>query len=654
MARHHRSPLNLGMGANELIVPPYATDLDPKKTNGEPPMAQTTDIVLNGAGYMVQPGTSQSPGYKRHQDGMAEGRTERLAITDFFGGQRRALQLERDKFYAGDSVGPALGGQGVRPWAFQSQSSFPAVTLVDKDKQIPYEIVRDKIYFAMGKTLVAGPATVAGGTYTFTVIHTFANDIVDMCIYNSKGLLITFGSAFDIQYYDIPGGTTTTLFAGEKGNVMAAYAGHAAWSDSRTTSRPTIIRLGTGTGFDDRAIDYDPIAITTVGAEMIVVTKQALYSYTGRVKEVAHPAGGGLTMHEWSGEFSPFFQQGVHNERDDFRMLLGFGGRTLAWIAGGVHELVPSGDRAGWRSTGLTGRRCFGGCVAAGYVIVSIESDSGDNEMWAYDGNGWWMIATQAITAAIWCNPFPLNGAHASRYSVGFFLHGTTNVGSFRLVDDSVAAKYAFPTTAEMVTPMIDAGERDKTKAWRKLGAVFATPELQGNVSSVDPVNIFFDYSIDAGATWINLYGDSRTGNTMPNNNFALEFPLSGITSRFLMLRIRWSSTLDWAPTLVGLWAEYEVLDNPARRRKWDFKIHAHDQTVDRDGVMLTRTGRQLIAELWDAWENDTTVTFRDIDYDAAPVQRTVRIVGITEAVAQPADSVDWGDSVIALRLVEV
>jgi hypothetical protein len=55
-------------------------------------MPQTTDIVLDGAGYMVLPGS-----YRRMQDGVAEGRMGRINLSDFFGGQRRALQLERDR-----------------------------------------------------------------------------------------------------------------------------------------------------------------------------------------------------------------------------------------------------------------------------------------------------------------------------------------------------------------------------------------------------------------------------------------------------------------------------------------------------------------------------------------------------------------------------
>ena len=70
-------------------------------------MAQATDIVLNGAGYMLAPGT-----YKRTQDGVAEGRTGRVTIRDFFGGGHRAYQLERDRAgWDGEGIGPAFGGQ---------------------------------------------------------------------------------------------------------------------------------------------------------------------------------------------------------------------------------------------------------------------------------------------------------------------------------------------------------------------------------------------------------------------------------------------------------------------------------------------------------------------------------------------------------------
>ena len=82
--------------------------------------------------------------------------------------------------------------------------------------------------------------------------------------------------------------------------------------------------------------------------------------------------------------------------------------------------------------------------------------------------------------------------------------------------------------------------------------------------------------------------------------------------------------------------------------------VHARDGHVQRDGGISPQTGRQQIAALWAAWQAGSTVPFRDLDYDADPTQRLVRIVGIAEAVAKPADAGRWGESAIALTLVEV
>lgn len=630
-------------------------------------MAQPTDIVLDGAGYMVQPGTANSPGYRRLQDGMAEGRTERISLTDFFGGMGRAIQLERDKMYSGDHVGAALNGQGLQPWASQVQTTYSALfsDYIYKAGDAPQAVVKSRRYFAFGPHLFSGPVGIEGsGAFDYTLVKTYAQNITDMCIYGSDGLLLCFGPAADILHRDIPTAVETALFAGERGWYIAEYAGYAVWNDAKTAGLPTVLRLVTGDGIDSRYIDYDPIKITTVDNALCVVTKQALYTYTGRVKEIMRPnpawtSGGTAPTQipgwEWSGDFTPFFQQGVYNARDDFRLLLGYGGRTIAWIAGGVHELVPNGDRAGWRSTGLAGRRFFGGCVAAGYVVVSIESYEGKNELWAYDGNAWWCIASKALTSTgAWCNPHPLGGSSANRYDLGVFREFTKDIDFIRLQDYGHASRYAYHSTAEVSTPMIDAGERDKPKAWRKIGAVFASPEIHGNTASVDALTCYLDYSIDAGQTWVQADAQNATANTLPKVNFTLDATLLGITSTFLMLRVRWASVVDYAPILVGLWAEYEILESPARRRKWNVKIHARDQEITRDGTLMTRTGRQLISDLWTAWQTDTPLTFRDIDYDDVPVQRTVRIVGINEAVEQPADSGRWGDSTITLNLVEV
>ncbi len=105
---------------------------------------------------------------------------------------------------------------------------------------------------------------------------------------------------------------------------------------------------------------------------------------------------------------------------------------------------------------------------------------------------------------------------------------------------------------------------------------------------------------------------------------------------------------------LTGVWAECEPLDDAARRRRWTLMVAARDGLVGRDGAVQTRDGRQRAADLWQAWEEGVTLSFRDLDYDATLQQHAVRIAAIPEAVPKPADVGRWGESAIALTLVEV
>lgn len=181
---------------------------------------------------------------------------------------------------------------------------------------------------------------------------------------------------------------------------------------------------------------------------------------------------------------------------------------------------------------------------------------------------------------------------------------------------------------------------------------------MRGNPASSDPVTLTLSYSIDGGKTFTTAATTSVNDPT--NRTFDLEANLASgaqgapAVSRFLVLRVSFSSVLDWSPVLTGVWAEYELLDAPARRRKWSFKVHARDATVQRDGSVAARTGRQLAADLWADWAAGATVAFKDVDYDATAVTYQVRIVGLAEEVAKPSDGGRWGDSVLSLTLVEV
>ena len=625
-------------------------------------MSQASDIVLNGDPYMLVAASGRE-GYRRSQDGIDEGRTGRITQTDFFGGTGRALQLERDRGFASLEVGPALGGQGVAPWPFIDTLTLPSgVPLGDRVHEYPHAIIRDHLYLGIGQYLYRA-ASLAGGSWAppVQVYDAGAGNTIWSIVAYGWNILLSFGLTKEITHGLYPDfSSPTVLFTGAHGYHMVAYQGFAIWADARGpgVGYQNMLQMVTGTGIQSRRTAAPIRRLTTAQAEVVIATHDAVYTYAGRVAETtvpnASPPPDDVEVERWTGDVTPFFQHGLATFPDDFRFLVGFGGRTYAWLAGMVLEHDPNGERAGWRETGLGGARCFGACVAAGYLIVSLLTHDQRSQVWAWDGAGWWCLVDHAASVATWLTPVPLGGLDG--FDVGVFREGSRDLKVLRLLPRS-PGQPAIPAIAAnpaYITSMIDAGERDKSRAWRRIGATFATPQLLGNAASTDPVTVHLDWSTNAGETWHTATSYTASANTLPDNLFEITHPLAGAVDPWLMLRVRWSGTFDWAPVLTGLWAEYEVMESPARRRRWQLTVQAEDQVVDREGGTLTRTGRQQIAELWNHWQQATPLPFRDLDYDDDPVERQVRIVGISEAVPAPHQAGLWGQSSITLTLVEV
>lgn len=622
-------------------------------------MPETTDFTLDGAGYMLVPGH-----YRRSQDGIAEGRTGRIVMQDFFGGQHRALQLERDRGWGGIGTGPALDGQGVMPWPHITDDALaPGSALPSATTPIPTATVNDHVFFAVGSHLYRSASLSAATWSEPDDIWDAGATITSLAWYNGD-LLIGLGDSDDLSVFQYPAGPAAALLSGEEAHHAVSYAGFALWSraDASTGSGTNEVRMVTGSGIESRYLDARVTRLTTAGGKVWAATNTSLYSFTGRVRETlipnpawtsGSPDPTSIPALRWSGEWDPFFQHGSWCDDDDYIFLLGFGGRLITWLGKRVVEHNPSGDRAGWRDLGLGGRTCFGACVAGGYLIVALESTRGQSEVWAWNGAGWWLLLQDSAATTRWIWPITVSGA--GNQDVLLFRDGSLAIDLVRLHWRS-DTDHTLSAAGSYITSMLDASDRDKDKAWRRVGAVFASPETLGNAGSSDPVALTLEWSVDGGDTWISAASRAVTATDDDARQLNLDAGIAsdGAVGRWLMLRVTWSSVSDWAPVLAGLWAEFEVLDAPARRRRWHMTVAAHDQVVRRDGGTLSRTGRQLIADLWAAWENGTTMPCRDIDYDADPIERRVRIVGITEDVPRPDRAGEAGDAMIQLTLVEV
>src|SRR5690606_23620570 len=122
-----------------------------------------------------------------------------------------------------------------------------------------------------------------------SIDKTFPNEITDITIYGSYGILVAFGDAADIRFYNTLNGTDTVLMSGERAHKIEAYAGYAVWSDARTIANPAILRMVKGTGIDSRHVSYDVFKMATVGGELMLITKQAIFTFTGRVQHIMVP-----------------------------------------------------------------------------------------------------------------------------------------------------------------------------------------------------------------------------------------------------------------------------------------------------------------------------------------------------------------------------
>ena len=617
-------------------------------------MPQATDVELGGVGYMLAPGR-----YKRTPDdpgSIAPG--GRVTITSFAAGQRQALAEAADRGWDGLGVGPAYGGQGVEPWP--AEAAYADLLFDTPSTVTPAQalIAGNACFLGLGQRLYRSVALNQATWSNFAVAADLGAGVAISGLARYKDdLLIFCGAAANIRRYNVAtGALANPWLAGERGVVGVGYRGQIVFGKGAANDnfalRLSVDKFDGTIQFRTRYADAAIVNLGLFAGKVVVATRQSLFLFGGDWDE-----GATGTPADWRGELEPVFSHGAWGADDDFVFLLGYGGRLYTWLAGGVAEWTPGvgGGSGGWRRVGPVGRRGLGGCVAAGLLIVALEPRGGGSEAWACDGAGWWRM--QAIPASgagagpARCWPAAVGGAGGRDLLV--LRAGQSSYDLFRLVWRSPTLP-AYRTSGEWVSSLLEAGARDHAKGWRKVGATFAAPEARGNPASTVPVTLGLDYSLDGGQTWLTATTATAIPGDAAGRTRELEAALPvGTSSRWLQLRVRWEGVTDWAPTLTGVWVEHIPLDNTARRRRWTLTVVAGDGQPRRDGTRQPRTGRQLAADLWTAWETATSLPFRDIDGDATGRIHQVRITAIAEETAKPADAGRWGESLLTLTLVD-
>ncbi|MGH2352288.1 MAG: hypothetical protein ACRDJN_11830 [Chloroflexota bacterium] len=615
-------------------------------------MAQATDVEIAGAGYMLLPG-----GYKRSAEPGLPTKSDRLNLDTFAAGQLVEQGTGDSRQGAGGGWGgltvhAVLGGAGLEPWpnaALEEDANLlanPSLAV-----RTPALIAGNNAYFAIGATLYKTVALSAGSWADVTAATTVSATITDLA-YFQDDVLILQGAGNDIRRYNTSSGATSAWRAGEQGTVGIGYGAALFYAKLAANNQERVdIGLTRSDGqavTRERFLDAPVVRMGLFAGKMVIATKTSLYQWGGVHERgpISNPTNADVL---WIGDPAPLFTHGqwVDTDSGDFGFLLALGGRLYTWLAGGVVEYDPSLGREGWRPVGPRGQASYGACVAGPYLIVALVTIGGESQVWAFDGAGWWLIhESTGGSERVW----PLAVGGAGDYDALALRAGSTTYDLYRLLGRSVSV-HSYAAAGTWVSSLLHAGHPDRPKAWRKVGAVFASPELPGNPGSLDQVTITLEYSTNGGASWTL----SDTATIGIGQTTTLEAEISPPPqSRFLQLRLSWSSVLDWAPILTQAWADYALLDNGPRRRRWEIKVAARDAQVKREGGVQSTTGRQQIAALWAAWATGAPVSLRDTDYDSDPTERTVRVLSISEEAPKPSDQGRWGDAVVALVLAEV
>jgi hypothetical protein len=572
------------------------------------------DAVLGDVHLSVVPGSYR----KRNKRSGRGAVTERLTI-DRFHGQRQASQGSGAAAafgWDGLGVGPVFDGDGVEPWP-HSATFGDSMADVPSVSQRAYTLVAGGFaWVGIGRRIYKSVAT---GSGTWSALAVAADlgagyAISGLAPYQDD-LLVLLSTGQEIRKLNTSTNALTVWRAGERGVTGVGYASQLVYAP-RLAGANEELRIS-GVKWNGNAetyqfyLDAPIISMCAFGGAVIVATKQSLWRVAGRnyPGEADDPAVTADTSKAplWTQDPAPIMSHGQSVGEHDFTFLASYRGRLFTWLGGRVAEW--DGANA-WTKHGPEGIACYGGCVSGDWLTVAVRSRLGAAwELWGYDGEGWWRIASRDTPGMLW--PGAVGGAGGR--DVVVFRDSATSYDLYRLWWRSATAS-SYAASGQWLSPLLDAGDPSLVKQWLQIGASFASPAQRGNPASSDGLTVSLDYSLDAGVTWSTAA--SRATTLVGVRAFDLASAWEAAQSaRYLQLRVTWSSVSDWAPVLTSVWAEVER--PPAlqtRRPSWEFDVRVSDGTLRRDAQRDPRTGHEQRRALWDLWDGGATLPFVEAD----------------------------------------
>lgn len=436
-------------------------------------MSETYDVTIDGTGYMVKPGA-----YQRFQDGQTEGRVGRVRLFDFYGGGKRAAQMERDRFWSGAGAWPTLDSQGVIAGPIETDRTLtvtPAVDPADKRWSFTYQ---GTTYVISGADLYS--VDVSSGAFNgLTHVQTFEDTVVDACLVTSL-IWVCYGAGTNASSYDLSDGTyagsagAEALFVGAESNAVLLI----------TPDEPWYVYNQAGTTIEGR-LDSPARRLVSVDGHLWVMTEKSVFRFTAIATNPTTEAS------------TPQF-----GADDDYSWALAHFGRLWTWAGKEIIYYDTTDDS--FKGSGIRGQATRGACTVGSWLVVVIDNlISGDPEMWAYDGRGWWLLEDGSTTYEY---PVSIFGSCDDADMLAGRGSTSQHTATWQFFDRSGAP--AIRDSFEIITALMDAGERDLDKVWRRAGVEIATPDDR---ATADSVTVTLSYSDDGGSTWTQVATQNLT-----------------------------------------------------------------------------------------------------------------------------------------------
>lgn len=606
-------------------------------------MTQTHDIILDGAGYMIVPGSysyavagaAVAPiraGVPSFAQAYAAAGRVPVAV-DRDAARWTTIGLRPTPLGMGDDVGRLILTAG------ETAQTLAGVPVFDANSQAV--IYQGAVYFSSGAFLYK--VTTSGGAWSgFTFVGTAAGTITSMAVINNALFMACAPPATTMSTYAGSGAIANTPAA--QAAVIWQYA-QGIWRSKGNDPTTISGSIDGGATWTQWQLDSAVRAVVpwhgraTGGGVLLIATQYMLWELAGQW--TGSPA-------TFSGTVSPLYTGLGGGNTDDFKWLVEFDGLAYTWYAGSVYrwdgvrlEPVVGAPR------GLAN----GGCVAGGTLCVSTtDPATGYTTLSCYDGVRWFTLARGNLR--IWSNLCGSNGVLSDGHLLAF-AQGAAILSRWAL---PVAGFSSAPAASGTVTVgPLDGGQGDALKTWTQV-VINWSLALQPS-QRTPPANpggtLLVETSVDDGLTWA-TQGTITVAPAATSKQEVVALGTTGLEAQRLLVRVTWTPTSTYAAFQIdGIWATGWAIADVPHRETWTMQLKVTDKLVKRDGSVDARSGETMLQALRSLAQTGRTAAFQDIDNDLATTTRTVRVLELKET-ERKGDGTHFLESQVALTLAAV